>query len=169
MRKVKAVSIPLICNNRTAWFCGGLTPGGIGGKERLSQMKGRDIDELIAVLWACSTCILYKSFTTSSMAQHNRFSSIKRYDRADYEKWFADYNGRFPSHHPGPLDSRSVVPSWSLKFLRNSSEGVCGWSKRQVHPHRTRTAGTLMKMPCPIAFHLSFFDILWPAGLILEA
>ena len=28
------------------------------------------------------------------IAQNNRFSGIKRYDRADFDKWFADYNVR---------------------------------------------------------------------------
>lgn len=34
------------------------------------------------------------------MAQHNRFSGIKRYDRADFEKWFAEYDVGFPRSHP---------------------------------------------------------------------
>ncbi|KAJ5512159.1 HC-toxin synthetase [Penicillium fimorum] len=48
MRKGKGVSMPLIRNNRTAWFSGGLTPGGILGKGKFSEMKGRGIHEPIA-------------------------------------------------------------------------------------------------------------------------
>ncbi|KGO57435.1 Male sterility, NAD-binding [Penicillium expansum] len=48
MRKGKGVCMPLIRNNRTAWFSGGATPGGILGKGKLSGMKGRQMREVIS-------------------------------------------------------------------------------------------------------------------------
>ncbi|KAG0155644.1 hypothetical protein PDIDSM_2817 [Penicillium digitatum] len=50
MRKGKGVCMPLIRNNRTAWFAGGATPGGILGKGKLSEMKGRKIREVTSLV-----------------------------------------------------------------------------------------------------------------------
>ncbi|KAJ5446939.1 HC-toxin synthetase [Penicillium cf. griseofulvum] len=48
MRKGKGVCMPLIRNNRTAWFSGGATPGTILGKGKLSEMKGREVCEVMS-------------------------------------------------------------------------------------------------------------------------
>ncbi|OQE35316.1 hypothetical protein PENCOP_c013G00835 [Penicillium coprophilum] len=48
MRKGKGISMPLIRNNRTAWFSGESTPGGILGKAKMSEIKGRAMGKQIA-------------------------------------------------------------------------------------------------------------------------
>ncbi|KAJ5165554.1 HC-toxin synthetase [Penicillium coprophilum] len=48
MRKGKGISMPLIRNNRTAWFSGEFTTGGILERGKMSEMKGRGMVEQIA-------------------------------------------------------------------------------------------------------------------------
>ncbi|KAJ5310638.1 uncharacterized protein N7443_003099 [Penicillium atrosanguineum] len=52
------------------------------------------------------------------VAQNNRFSGIKRYDRVDFDKWFADYNClvEIPSF-VGPAIIEAYVEEPDVKFI----------------------------------------------------
>lgn len=64
------------------------------------------------------------------IAQNNRFSGIKRYDRADFNKWFAEYDVKPYSHLTvGNLEN-------NLLLLVSCRTAVLFWSSTYRSVHR---------------------------------
>ncbi|KAJ5675006.1 uncharacterized protein N7477_004940 [Penicillium maclennaniae] len=88
------------------------------------------------------------------IAQNNRFSGMKRYDRADFDKWFADYNCLVEiQSFLGPAIIEAYVQDPDVKFIlveREPTKWVASLNN---------TAGGLMKAlhGFPLVF-LKYFD-----------